>query len=667
MPNLSKLKRERMLAFLQKIKDEHRDDDDVLIALGEIESELTSKKYGLVWEQHEEAVDVIMRDHIPVFTEVPEREITAAPGQGYNFILEGDNLHALHLLTKTHRGKIDVIYIDPPYNTKNKDFIYDDKRIDSTDGFQHSKWISFMAERLRIAGNLLSKNGVMAISIGYHEVNNLMMLCQEMFSTKNVVCVTVQTSSGNAVQNGFTYVQEYIVFITPPEFEPLELESEKKKYANPYHGMNLSGFNQTQRPNQVYPIFVDSDGRIVGCGKTLQERIDNGSYTGDKSDFQFDYNEAPDGTVAIWPITQRGDVCVWRLIPEKLKQNWDLGYIKVVPNKKGKNKYTIQYLSGGIIEQIEEGKLETYQPNKTIPTLEVVGFKTAASSVPTIWTDTKFLTSAGSKDIKAVFGSKVDFPFPKPIALIKEILYRTSKSNSLVLDFFAGSGTTAQAVLELNHEDNGNRRFILCTNNENNICEAITYPRVKTVITGKRTNGTAYTCDNQIRTLLLDKKITLSDLKSTTLYDEIVSAKKDYEQEFCKFSTEIKDGRVYLYGLGEQVKTKGVAANLLFYRTEFISKREESLSDVLMEHIREMIQLEHGVKIDGSQYLMVMSDEEADELQAHWGEYKGVKAIYVSKEVLFTTEQNALFAGVEIHTIPDYYFNFELKEVGEAW
>lgn len=264
MPNLSKLKRERMLAFLQKIKDEHRDDDDMLIALGEIESELTAKKYGLVWEQHEEAVDVMMRDHIPVFTEVPEREITAVPGQGYNFILEGDNLHALHLLTKTHRGKIDVIYIDPPYNTKNKDFIYDDKRIDSSDGFQHSKWISFMAERLRIAGDLLSKNGIMAISIGYHEVNNLMMLCQEMFSTKNVVCVTVQTSSGNAVQNGFTYVQEYIVF---------------------------------------------------------------------------------------------------------------------------------------------------------------VGFKTAASSVPTIWTDTKFLTSAGSKDIKAVFGCKVDFPFPKPIALIKFYRY----------------------------------------------------------------------------------------------------------------------------------------------------------------------------------------------------------------------------------------------------
>ena len=102
----------------------------MLIALREIENELTSKKYGLVWEQHEEAVDVMMRDNILVFTEVPEREITAAPGQGYNFILEGDNLHSLRLLEKTHKGEIDVLYIDPPYNTGNKDFIYDDAYVD---------------------------------------------------------------------------------------------------------------------------------------------------------------------------------------------------------------------------------------------------------------------------------------------------------------------------------------------------------------------------------------------------------------------------------------------------------------------------------------------------------------------------------------------------------
>ena len=122
MANLSQEKRQRMLAFLDTIRQEHKDDDDVLIALGEIESELNAKKYGLVWEQHEEAVDVMMRTHIPVFTEDVGKEITTSAGGVYNFLLEGDNLHSLRLLEKTHRGRIDVIYIDPPYNTRSKDF-----------------------------------------------------------------------------------------------------------------------------------------------------------------------------------------------------------------------------------------------------------------------------------------------------------------------------------------------------------------------------------------------------------------------------------------------------------------------------------------------------------------------------------------------------------------
>lgn len=605
MANLSQQKRQRMLEFLQKLREEHKDDDGVLIALGEIENELNMKKYGLVWEQHEEAVDIMMRDAIPVFNEVLEREITAASCEAYNFLLEGDNLHSLRLLEKTHKGRIDVIYIDPPYNTKNKDFVYDDKKIDATDGFQHSKWLSFMVARLRIAERLLKPDGVLAISIGFHEVNNLMLICEEIFSTRQIICVTVQTSSGNAVAKGFTVVQEYVIFVTPSDFEPFEIEGDKKDYSNPYHGMNLSGFNQTQRPNQAYPIFIDKEGLVVGCGKSLQQRIDEGTYTGDKADFIYDYAEAPDGCIAVWPITQSGDPCVWRLIPENFMQNWYKGYIKIVPNKRGKNKYTVQYLSGGIIEQIENGSLETRHADPTTPSLDVIGFKTAASSIPTIWTDTKFLTAAGSRDIKGIFNKKVAFSFPKPVALIKEILMRVSGKNDVVLDFFAGSGTTAQAVLELNQDDGGCRKFILCTNNEGNICSDITYPRVKTVITGKRPDGTNY--------------------------------------------------------------SDGLHANLKYYRTSFVSKDEDDLSEALLGHIAEMIQLEHGVKLDGKQYIMVLDDDEADALAAHWSNYPNVKALYVSKNVLFTTEQNALFKNVNIHIIPDYYFNFELREAGETW
>ena len=155
MSNLSKIRRDKMIEFLETLKEQHSDDES-LIAISQIEKELVSKRYGLVWEEHEEAVDVMMRDNIPVFTEVKEREICMVPGEDYNFLLEGDNLHSLHLLEKTHRGKVDVIYIDPPYNTGGKDFVYNDTCIDRTDGYRHSKWLSFMYERLVIAKKLMS-------------------------------------------------------------------------------------------------------------------------------------------------------------------------------------------------------------------------------------------------------------------------------------------------------------------------------------------------------------------------------------------------------------------------------------------------------------------------------------------------------------------------------
>ena len=606
MPNLSQLKRERMLAFLQKIKDEHRDDDDMLIALGEIESELTSKKYGLVWEQHEEAVDVMMRDHIPVFTEVPEREIIAAPGQGYNFILEGDNLHSLRLLEKTHKGKIDVIYIDPPYNTGNKDFVYDDVYVDDLDGFKHSKWISFMSERLKIARNLLTNSGVIAISIGYQEVHNLVVLCQEMFDTKQVTCVTVQTSGGKP-NGGFNYVQEYLVFIAPRDFEPNTMNFTGGIERSPFEGLTLSTFTKVTRPNQTYPIFIDKKTmNIVGVGKTLAERINDGSYTGELEAFPFNYDEAPDGTVALWPISSKGAECVWRLIPSRLRRDWDKGYIKVSKNKSkvNPNEFSVQYLPEGVIQKVESGELEVIGKEPNAPTLVFGKNKTVGSEIPTIWAEKDFYTTKGTSGLKDILGEK-RFSYPKPLELITEILRAISKENSIVLDFFAGSGTTGHAVIELNAEQHSNRRFILCTNNEGNICKSVTYPRIKTVITGRRDDGSEY--------------------------------------------------------------AMSLPANIKYYHTDFVSKDDEYLSDDLLKHIKEMIQLEHGVKIDGSQYIMVMSDEEADKLQAHWVNYKNVKAIYASKEVLFTTEQNALFACVEIHTIPDYYFDFELKEVGETW
>ena len=155
---------------------------------------------------------------------------------------------------------------------------------------------------------------------------------------------------------------------------------------------------------------------------------------------------------------------------------------------------------------------------------------------------------------------------------------------------------------------------------------------------------------------------------SDNLLDKINDTIEENKNRYDNIKTTIKDGNVIVFG--EQIcneKVEGIPANLKYYHTDFVSKDEEFLSDALLEHIAEMIQLEHGIKLDGKQYIMVLSDEEADQLTAHWDEYPNVKALYVADQVLFTTEQERLFKNVEIYTIPDYYFNFELQEVGETW
>lgn len=547
MPNLSQIKRQRMMEFLEQIKEELKDDDAMLIAIGEIENELNAKKYGLVWEEHEEAVEVKMRTHIPVFTEDTSKEITDSTDGVYNFLLEGDNLHSLRLIEKTHAGKVDVIYIDPPYNTGNKDFRYDDKFLDTVDGFRHSKWLSFMERRLQIAYSLLSERGCILISINDIEYAQLKMLCDDLFGEERHIGTLIWKSRQNKDNRNITGVSvdhEYVLAYAKTKGIRNFKGSERitTQYTNPdndsrgpWTSGNMVGIaTEEQRPNLHYDFIDHRTG--INYGKPLMG-------------WRYDRN------------TMR------RLVDE--------------------NRI--------IFPETPEGR-----PRRKVFLSEVREVRPGFSSV--IGKD--IYTRNGTADIVSVFGKRV-FDFPKPTELIRQLLEQTTTKESIVLDFFAGSGTTAQAVLELNKEDDGNRTFIVCTNNENGICENVTYPRIKTVITGRR-----------------------------------------------------EDGEVY---------SDGIPANLKYYRTDFISKDEEYLSDALLEHIAEMIQLEHGVNLDGQNYIMVLDDDEADDLAAHWKDCSNVKALYVSKNVLFTTEQNTLFKDVVVHIIPDYYFNFELREAGETW
>ena len=179
MANLSKIKREKMLDYLEKLKEINNDDENIR-AITEIENALNEKKYGLVWEEHTEKVDEMLEHNIPIFVEDENIKIVADEEKGYNFLLEGDNLHSLKLLEKTHKGKIDVIYIDPPYNT-GKEFVYNDDLIASSDRYKHSKWISFMHSRLNIARTLLNNRGVIFLSIDDNEFSQLKILCDENF------------------------------------------------------------------------------------------------------------------------------------------------------------------------------------------------------------------------------------------------------------------------------------------------------------------------------------------------------------------------------------------------------------------------------------------------------------------------------------------------------
>ena len=413
-----------------------------LLAL--IQNADAKKHYGLVWEEDKVPEKVVKdcEEKVAIVKEIKKQHIISGAGLPENILIEGDNYHALKVLQGTHKAAVDLIYIDPPYNTgKKDDFMYNDKYVDIDDSYRHSKWLSFMHKRLTLAANLLSKKGAIFISIDDTEIAQLKILCNQIFGEDNFVAQFIRknkTGSGHdssQVAIEFDYMLCYAKNKTALKFEKEKLDVEN---------------------DSKYKL---EDEHIKHRGKYYLRDLDyKGSYS-----LSLDYElEMPDGSNSL-SGGKLGRPNTWRWSKEKVEWGKANDYIVF---KKGKDKWK------AYIKQYQFVDNENKRRERKLPHRAII----------------EFLNAEGSRELNSIVPQNI-FRFPKPVGLILFCIKLFADKNITVLDFFAGSGTTGHAVLQANATDAGNRKFILCTNNENGICEKVTYPRIRNLIKGYKFNG----------------------------------------------------------------------------------------------------------------------------------------------------------------------------------
>lgn len=446
-------------SLIEQARTDARDSD--IPKLEKLVQLLNSKKYGLVWEEHAELVEEEMKTKIPVFVEVESKKIHDNPdSEDFNFLLEGDNLHSLHLLEKTNLGKIDVIYIDPPYNTGNKDFKYNDSFVDTEDTFRHSKWISFMERRLKIAKTLLSEEGIIFISIDDNEQSQLKMLMEEIFGEEKFIAnIAVETSNGlfgvkaKHINKTIVKSKDYVlVYSNSPEMLKLNPIYTKSKKAFDTHftiyrdeqvEMPLSNFIKENSLFQKRSKQLNINNSIQNIGVLMDSFPDINSLVLSNASNIYrmrDYTlKIPDEYIEQY---ENGD---------KIK----IDDFFIFKNKNGKPMYL--YPFARLVKQTDD----------------YISVKSSSVIVGDFW--------KGFNDDMGNVGKEGGVKLSngkKPIRLIRNILKLANKKDALVLDFFAGSGTTAHAVMDLNKKDGGNRKFILATNDE--VVET-TYQRMENI------------------------------------------------------------------------------------------------------------------------------------------------------------------------------------------
>lgn len=444
--NISKAKREELLRQVSEIRNklmEHQDENtnNLLVYLSNIEKDINGKKYGLVFEEHREAVDDLLESRVPVLAE--EESLKIENGGQQNFLIEGDNLASLKLLEKTHKGRIDFIYIDPPYNTGHDDFVYDDNIVGLDDKFRHSKWLSFLSKRLEIAYRLLSPKGVLFVSIDDNESSQLKLLCDSIFQENNYLGTITWLKKRKG-----SFLSKKIISLT----EYIHVYSKNADEINLFGGKPNEGESQPiiKRTNKVAQLRFSAN--------TVKTKLKDGVY------FAGTYGEKVNPVNLLADCEVKDGIFISDIILQA-PFTWSQTFLE-------------EELSKGAQVVINT---KNFQP-RVFRRTDANSFKGFASIIHGI--NINATNEDAYEELEEIFGAKKVFDYSKPKNLICELLNAATyfEKNAICLDFFAGSGTTGHAVMKLNAEDGGSRKFILCTNNENNICREVTYERIKRVI-----------------------------------------------------------------------------------------------------------------------------------------------------------------------------------------
>lgn len=449
--NISKEKREILINKIKEIKQfiasspQDENTSTLLSYIADIEKDIKGKKYGLVFEEHVEDIQVALKNNIAVAVE--DKNLFIDNGENINFLIESDNLAALNILIKTHKNKLKAIYIDPPYNTGAKDWKYNNDYVGDDDTFRHSKWLSFMKSRLLLAKELLSEDGIICVTIDDYELSTLWLLMDELFGEYNHLgTVTIRNNpKGRMGARKISQVHEYALFFGKSDNSkisklPVAPEEKSHNYVKDENGNYYVKVNLRKQGvdseaiktdgsvrERYFPVYYDPDTKAISTTEKLP--------------------------VEIWPIDNSGNKRIWRRNQEGIEllyKNNDLIIDKI------KNAYQISFrFRGGLDGQMPKS----------------------------MWTDAIFSASEYGTSVLNNLIGREKFQYPKSVEAVMECIRCMSSNKDItILDFFAGSGTTGHAVMKLNSEDGGNRKFILCTNNENNICRDVTYERIKRVI-----------------------------------------------------------------------------------------------------------------------------------------------------------------------------------------